>query len=545
MTGHITRIRLAAAAVVVMTFEFGVCTAARAEISVPNMWVARFSTFKGNLACKYGDHACNRCVHNVPAQFDALTSKNSGTLGYWHIDDPRTGLAPSNRWPRNVDANILPSDNSHFQGFARAPTDGINDAPTLFASVGGPEGGIFGIKAAATSSGGVKSGESLKYLYDSRSEHAGSMQAVGDKLLVAHYGGTEIPADANGTRWAALQVLDLTKAATEPTGLILPITGHTGMANIGATRLAGGGYLLMFNADSKDNEYAFYYTNSLDTPRLEKIHPSMVAATWFRTIDERYKGYENLNLVTECNTANTYMIGATAGEFLEGSGTYRKNRSTWALQKVSAGPRFDFVDVNEAKMFSGPCDPRGGASAFATRYGQLALYCHQKARDVNARRSGIGCAVAGLAGLITSGFVVPAVAQICLDTLIPDRDKLYEEYLGEQTPETPIVSTQPLRIVFRNFTVNSGGPLQLGVMTGSGQFCEASLDGVNAECTLRIPAGQSVALIPYQQDASSIHWMNWSGPGCGNDASGLAQPCVVNPSINGVVTLDGSMTILH
>jgi hypothetical protein len=241
-----------------------------------------------------------------------------------------------------------------------------------------------------------------------------------------------------------------------------------------------------------------------------------------------------MSLVTECGTGKIYAIGATAPEFFSGEGaTYAKGESTWSLYALEPGaPRLRHITNSTRSMHSQECDARAAGTAFVAKRGELALYCHQKARDCNQRASGIGCA-AGAIGLFASAFPLlstVAVSVFCSDTFNPDETRVFKEYMANLgTPEAPPVSTVPVTIQLSHDS-NYGDIL--GVMGMDGQVCQVKEGAATATCTWNVQPGK-FGLVPFYGE--SEHLVRWVG-NCqaSNLSGGVATTCT--PNIYGATT---------
>jgi hypothetical protein len=400
-------------------------------LDVPIIWNARFSTFKGDLSCRYGDPHCNRCVYNVEEQFRTIArdGKDNGTVKVWEWENrEKTGDA-------SVDEilDVWFGGGQHFQGIARAPSPSAN----LFATWGGAPSGLFLIDGGEKSNGRTEESGKIEVVHHGKTDHPGGIQGIGEHFVVAEYEGGK----------AYLTFMDASRPTVD--GISAPISDSEA-ASVAGTRLAGGGYLFATNITSKLKEYSFWYTPSLDSPHMEKVYAEKITASQ-PDLGISNTGFEGISFVNECGTGDIYMIGANA-KAINGLGD-----GTWALFKVTHPgiPALDYRMRNSDEMHSPACNARAGGSAFAGKRGELGIYCTQKPQSDSQLIYSLVCAATAgpvaynFVASITGGAILPplpgleAIATFfgvpsCTKAFIDENQAAYTEFWpGTATPETP------------------------------------------------------------------------------------------------------------
>lgn len=457
-------------------------SAAPASANTGALWTARLSRFKGDLDCSYGDDRCNRCAYNVEQQFRDLTqTANFGRrVKEWEWE--RSASYSPGQDPEDV-LGIFPGA-GHFQSFVRAQTN--SGVPDLFATWSGNDATLFAARGGPDRHGRITDGP-LRYTFDAPTTHPGGMQVVGKHLLIANYEGDN----------AWVHNYDIEDMPDE--GPMTPLPSITESANISAARLAGGGYLVMAGVNSKHNDYRLFYSPSIERLTLEKAWASSVRADWDSGID-RMRGYENMSLVTECNTGKIFAVGATAGDLLTGN-LYWGGESLWSLFEVTAGapPSLRHIANNTNNMLSSECDPRASGTAFVGEGGQLGLYCHQKQSSDEVRRDGIGCAVS---------LLFPPALGFCAALAVKDRRIEYTEYWPTRsTPEQAAPGSGTIEVTV---TVGPGSPRGRGgvVEANTGQLCELAPGESTRTCEFTVDDGFDAVLVGYfnNEIVASTYW---------------------------------------
>jgi hypothetical protein len=284
------------------------------------------------------------------------------------------------------------------------------------------------------------------------------------------------------------------------------------VANVAAARLASGGYLLLVNYSSNANNYRLYYTNSLDDPRIEPLWQNEVETTWDTGWTSGEGGFENISLVSECGSNRLFMIGAT------GKGVYKiAANGKWSLFEVLPGaPVLSHITNNTRHMYAPECDTRATGTAFAGPKGELALYCHQKLQDANARKDLVKCGLSVAFGL----FGGPA-EYFCGEAVVADTKLRFTEYwptLG--TPESTPVTMRKITVKLTGMGIYTEG-MSLGVLEGNmGSTC-ISDSGSNMTCTWKVPSNTAMTLIPmFDETYDSVQWHGTTCSSRNNKAPG-------------------------
>jgi hypothetical protein len=187
-------------------------------------------------------------------------------------------------------------------------------------------------------------------------------------------------------------------------------------------------------------------------------------------------------------------------------------------------------------MYTEECDTRAAGSAFAGRFGELGLYCHQKLQDEDERESGAACLASiglGFGGL--AGY-------FCSDAATADRTIRYTEYWPTKpTPEYAAFVDRTLTISLNSFEEGEQGDGSVGVFDReSGQVCQVG-EGGSTQCDFHYPAGTKVTLSPFLSKDADSHQTWWSS-GCYN-SNGMRQREGDSFAGDCTVTVDDDMSL--
>lgn len=516
------------------------------------VWEARFSSFKGDTRCAYGSENCDRCAYNIESTFRSMTQDGHyrDSVRVWNWERARSGgYQPSGRQVNSV-FSVLPGtpiagEGAHFQGFARVASDMLS-LPDLVASYGGDGAGVFVMNTNAPNGGRPISNATLSYLRDPPSSHPAGLTAVGHYVIVPN-DGNEIP---------ELEIFNVQDAGVAGSGSRVSFNRTGDAATVGAARLRGGGYLLVVRNVNLLHE--FYYTPSLVEPRLERIWvPSATAEFPFD------RGPDGMSLTTECGTGDIYatLIGADRALIDLDLLPATSKDDVWSLSRLNPLRRIDFVTRNTRFFRHWACDTRAAASMFVGRYGELAMYCHQKGQDIDHLNL-YGCAPAaltlgGLLGgigldtaLITLGLppvALPVIATTlepvvgpfspflpdsissCIDGLSANTSVGFTEYWSAGgTPEAPLPG------VSRTVTLRISGSPATVRDAQHGWSCTLGDDSTTT-CLWKIADGDVLSLYPTLFPSTNVLSPQWTGGPCATGSDGaqcvyggsspVAAPC--------------------
>jgi hypothetical protein len=522
-------------------------------------WVARFSEFKGDLSCRYGDPGCNRCTYDVEAQFRAMVreGRQRESTYSWSFggDYEPSGDSVDDFLQRN------PDESTHVQGIARASSASPNVLVSHAAEDRG--GGLFLIDTDERADGRVRDG-ALEAIQRGVTHHTGGIQGLGEWFVIAN--------DDDG---AYLQFLNAADPLSPTVDRRINEDNALEAAAVAGAKLRGGGYVLATEPDSKYNGYQFWYTPSLDKPHLERVWVDVVPSAGQPDLGlgggvagigaDNTTGFEGISFVTECGTGNIYMVGVA------GDPGFANNNGVWTLHRLSyeGKPRLRYVTRNTEDMHFPACNTRAGGSAFVGKYGELGLYCSQKGRQKADRINAFICA-----GELVFPLIAPVVEFIgwvfdnppCTSILLGDDEVAYTEYWpNAPTPETPPGLTFGQTTLTVEAQNNWGGRLDGTCLSSGGcvydhgqaivvidetpsvttddlriETCTPPNNGYKTTCSYAMPYGSKVRVIA----ASDGSYAGFGDQAC-SVGSGLRNPATCNFSMGTaprtVITSAGSL----
>jgi hypothetical protein len=321
-----------------------------------------FSTrqpIQGATSCGPGED-CNRCLPNVEEAFRSLAERHD--YDDWTIDAPIRRYQPDDEMFEQL------RHSSHIQGFARLNGGGPGGywyAGTRSKPDDGPAG-MFIIS---------HDDKKMKYYYALDNGHPGGLQPIGDKVAIAsdwESGGswrTTVSfwdvSDVGNAR--EVDEFELHRTAA-PSGV-----SNTRASGVGVVRLVNGRYLMALAHRSRDLKFMISDRTSLD---------GNAGWHWLNQVGagSGWREMENVNLVTECGTANLYAIGFSGHDYSDD--WFEPSPDNWAdLYRLSDDGRGGIavrrVDGWKPDWERTNCIMRGGASAY-TGGGTLDLYCSSK-----------------------------------------------------------------------------------------------------------------------------------------------------------------------
>jgi hypothetical protein len=337
----------------------------------------------GNAARDFGGALTNRCAEDVGATFAGLPASPTGKLRYrsqaGHRLPPfNARLAEFSGWDPHVQSLArlsLPWQDNRFLAVTRS-TPGHPGGAGVFLVYLGDVDGADGTSwlLPGESYTGEPPLERSTYWYHpiAGTDHPGGMQASGDVLVVASEGAEgqapfvdlfRLQRVAYDVTLVPLQRLTLYGDLGES---VLPSRFITGAA---LSRLDDGRYLLFVLGKDEDQQGWFYLSDaaelSADTPWSFLSH--VFVPGW----------YQNVSLVTECDSGNLYLIATNNPTFDGGANSGTEYAD---LIQVSGDDEHVEVPLIATRSFAagggGYCTFRAAATAFVDREGQLILYCH-------------------------------------------------------------------------------------------------------------------------------------------------------------------------
>ena len=337
-------------------------------LDTPVMWKARFSTFKGDLKCAYGDPDCNRCAPNVAAQFNEL--KSAGYSDFDYSFGVRDSYEPADVEPRQF-LSITPGGGNHLQGFARIPIDQSASEGAWFAASYGAgtddPAVIYLVRAAIGTAGGMVNGDgSMRYIYDAQGIHPGGLHALGHYLIVGH--------DDDGAGFFTFY--DVAEPSQGGAWVQKPSLNNNRSSAAAAAKLAGGGALIVSKRAGSNNGFQLYYANTIERglPGWQYVDAA-----------DGTRPFENVSAITECGTGNIYVVGASGDEPLHDNNYF----VLYKLSMASNGAQLQKIDEFTNDQTTN-CDARAAGTTYVSQTGNLALYCAQKL-GTKARPEALDC----------------------------------------------------------------------------------------------------------------------------------------------------------
>ncbi len=352
------------------------------QVCVSNICKTRSRVWQGvwgKTNCAYGDPSCNRCVNDVVKQFKSMGS-SSGAYAHSYSAMLEDTYDPSGE---HFPAFFTPSDGGHVQSFLRLPITGpgpiagTGAKPQWFVTDYGKAGVLYAVRMSANTWAGPTLEPRVKgevtNIFDAETVHPGGMSVVGKYLLVAASGSSDDY--HNGVHVYTY------KHNTDGSELGLTYLGKQQehyVSAVAAIRNDVGDYTILASSNGAAHTY-YRWRGKLSEPE-----------GW--TYVDEWKDvpiFENMTMVTECNTGKVFLIGATANETnvrvtaeLFGLPTANALSNRWALYDLSVsveGNRMPLVYATDAPFYNkSRCNARGGASVHAGMNGELLIYCHEK-----------------------------------------------------------------------------------------------------------------------------------------------------------------------
>jgi hypothetical protein len=337
----------------------------------------------GYATRSFGDALANRCAEDVASGFDALPGAPSGKLRYRSLGGGRlpplnAKLADFAGWDPHVQSIArlsLPWQDNLWAAVSRSNPGHPGGAGIFLIYLDGANGadGTRWLLPGQNLVGEPPSGRrSVLYYPMADTDHPGGIQAVGDYLVVAAEAPEGAPPfveiwqrTADDVAYAPLQRLPFWGDLGEP---VAPSRFITAAA---MTLLDSGQYLLFVLGKDEELQGWFY---------LSDPAPLGAESAWsFLGYVGLPAYYQNVGLITECNTQQVFLI-ATDNVGFDGrsdSGSEYADLMAVSWDTASAAVQLPWVARREFSAGGGGyCTFRAAADSFVDRDGQLALYCH-------------------------------------------------------------------------------------------------------------------------------------------------------------------------
>ncbi|MFP2905366.1 hypothetical protein ACLESD_09980 [Pyxidicoccus sp. 3LFB2] len=268
---------------------------------------AALVTLGGDTACAWGSTDCNLCVPDVPTRFRELRDRGEA-LGFS---------------PGAFNLNVAYPGSNHWQGIQRLPLD-HGRYFVLSKRDGRPDGNVGHLVHMATRnveglrfrsnrlSPAIAQPEDTAPPGDDRAvaalpvldgyAHGGGMQAVGNIVALPMEEGP-------GAGRIALYDYSTTQTPS-PFAFISGGTANAGTASL--TKLSNGRYLLLLGQHDAKSLEVFLSTESnlrSGTNQWSRVDQ------WFEgeLASGEWGAFQNLNLVTDCNDSQLYLVGTRLG----------------------------------------------------------------------------------------------------------------------------------------------------------------------------------------------------------------------------------------
>jgi hypothetical protein len=338
---------------------------------------------KGDLGTEFGDGSNNRCSFGLPAALDLLPAAPSGKIRYRSmggevLPPSAARLAHFGDWDSHVQSMVrlsLPWDGNIWAAVSRSNPGSPGGSGVFLVGLDGVDGGS-GTRwvLPGRSFTGNPPSPRRTYLYYpiGDTDHAGGMQAVGDALIVASEGleGQAPFVDflrrtPNEVGYEPLSRFILHGDLGET---VVPTRFITAAA---MARLGTGRYLLFVLGKDEDQQGWFYLS---DQTILD------ASTTWsFLDHVELPWPYQNAALLTECDSADIYLVATSNPDF---NGEPDSGTEYADVLRVDWNPSSERVEVPllAFRAFDagggGYCTFRASATPYVDSDGRLLLYCH-------------------------------------------------------------------------------------------------------------------------------------------------------------------------
>lgn len=264
-------------------------------------------TLGGDTSCAWGSTDCNPCVPDVPARFNAIRDHGE-VLGFS---------------PGTFNFNVAYPGSNHWEGIQRLPLD--SGRYFVLSKRDGSASGNVGHLVHMAS----RNGDGLRFrsnrLSTSIAQPEDTAPPVEDRAVTAlpvlggyaHGGGMQavgnivaLPME-EGPGAGRVAFYDYNATLTpSPFAYVAGSTANAGTASL--SKLSNGRYLLLLGQyDAKSLEVFFSSENNLRSGTNQWLR----ADQWYdgELASGEWGPFQNLNLVTDCNDSQLYLVGTRLG----------------------------------------------------------------------------------------------------------------------------------------------------------------------------------------------------------------------------------------
>jgi hypothetical protein len=323
----------------------------------------------------------NRCADDVEAAFTALPNSPSGKIRYRSrggatLPPDNAKLEPFGSFEYHVqsitrfapgldgDARWLAVSRSHKHNRAGFLLVNLNDAA-------GVDGSTLLEPGKSYPSDPVPTGRETQFYYPIKDTgHPGGMFAFGKYLAVA---------SESETRPSWVDIYDFSEGPGSGIHLQRVMVTSQGrdfevarvIGGVAVNPLSDGRFLMFVLGQDKKKEGWFYISDS------DRLTTETEWTAISRVGDSNWDEYQNVSMVSECNTGNLYVIAtgnaSYASDLLPGSNVADLFLVSGSDESVNMTKRVSRV---MADVSDGFCTFRAGANAYVDADGKLAMYCH-------------------------------------------------------------------------------------------------------------------------------------------------------------------------
>ena len=321
---------------------------------------------QSNSSCASNDPSCNTCAVNVPQQFaKAAAGQINWRTDRWKFDWNRA-YPPNRAKPVNIfkgkEHFVFGIPKQHVQGFVRT-----NSSKIPFAGTHSHEeiGGIFLVNGPLTGQ------KSMSGLLKSRSRHPSGAAILGQYLVYGESG--------------QIFLKNLNQPYNADISLRVPGPKANFGGGVALTKLQNGSHLAITTGPGGQDDRArfnrFYRVTGLESkkPRIQFLNqsPQTKPAAWPDTL----KYAENLSLITECGTGDTYAIHSTGDQdplkAVAGNGYWRLSKLAGQGSQLQLQPVQAFTNPQQLNK----CSMRATGTVYVNRSNRLEFYCHGYAKN--------------------------------------------------------------------------------------------------------------------------------------------------------------------
>jgi hypothetical protein len=353
------------------------------DLGTAKLGLAAPLEIRGFLTRTFGNARANRCAVDVPGAFRRLPGSPTGKVRYRSMGGRalppyNARLAEFGDWDAHVQSIVrlsLPWEDNLWAAVSRATPGNTGGGGVFLVHLADGHGadGTRWVLPGDDFTGEPPAGrETALYYPISGTAHPGGMQAVGEFLVVASEGPEGEPPlvdilqrTPSDVAYSEVQRFTLYGDLGEP---VAPSRFITAAA---LSRLSVGRYLLFVLGKDEDQQGWFYVSDqtslTADTTWTFLDHVEM---PWF---------YQNVALVTECDTREIYLIATNNVDYdgSANSGVEYADLMHFGWDAASSQVDLSLTDLRAfAAGGAGYCTFRAAATPFVDKDGNLLLYCH-------------------------------------------------------------------------------------------------------------------------------------------------------------------------